>query len=396
MRWWTLTVVLALPLAGCECSATTGNQGSLCDREPRPRTCDQECDEQMPCASGFYCGPDGTCTADCAPGGASTCLSGQFCRSDGRCIDRPEGGGDGQNDGLCANVMLDANPVTPTVILIVDQSGSMTAGFGGSNRWNALRDSLLDEPNGLIPSLQDQVRFGLALYSARAGDNDQVQGECPLITDVPFALDNFAPINAVYGPADPIDETPTGDAIDAVLDSILNRPDRGPDPVIFILATDGEPDRCEEPNPQRGQDEAIAATERAFNSGIRTFIISVGEGVVSERHLQDMANAGLGRGPADPDADFFVAGDDNGLRTALTDIVGGVLSCEVVLEGTIDTAQACTGEVILNGRVLPCDDPNGWQASSERRIEILGDACTELQAGRATLEASFPCNAIIF
>ena len=118
---------------------------------------------------------------------------------------------------------------------------------------------------------------------------------CPLLTEVDFALDNYAAIAAAYNAADPIDETPTGDAIDAVLNRIQNTPDPSPDPTIFIVATDGEPDRCEEFNPQNGQGEAIAAVTRAFDAGVRTFIVSVGEGVVSQQHLQDMANTGLGR-----------------------------------------------------------------------------------------------------
>jgi hypothetical protein len=290
--------------------------------------------------------------------------------------------------------MVSASPVTPNVILIIDQSSSMNADFGDSDRWNALRDSLLARPDGLIASLESQVQFGLTLYSAISDNDGNAIGECPMLTNVDLALNNYDAINRVYGPADWIEDTPTGDAIDAVLDRLLSVPDPDPDPTIFIVATDGEPDRCEELDPQNGQGEAIAAVDRAFENNIRTYIISVGRGVVSAEHLQDMANAGLGGGAGD--APYWEAGDDAGLRDALTEIVGGVLSCEVRLEGTIDLEEACTGSVSLNGRELGCDDPNGWRAISEDRIEIMGTACDELQSeAGSSLQATFPCNVVI-
>jgi hypothetical protein len=297
----------------------------------------------------------------------------------------------------CASREVEATRVTPNVILVIDQSGSMTAGFGGSNRWDALRESLLAEPDGLVSGLQSQVRFGLALFSANAPDDETVVGMCPLIEWVPPALDNRAAIASVYGPARPLDETPTGDSLDAILARLTMTPDPSTDPTIFILATDGEPDTCAEPNPQNGQEEALAAAERAYRAGIRTFVISVGEGTVSARHLQDMANTGVGRRSGEPDAPYWVAGDDAGLRDALRAIVGGELSCVVELNGRIqDLDAACSGTVRLNGRALVCDDPNGWRVIDANHIELVGSACETLQSGPGVrLEASFPCDVIL-
>ena len=289
--------------------------------------------------------------------------------------------------------------MTPNVYLVVDQSGSMTEDFGDSNRWDALRESLLDREAGLVAELDDAVRFGLALYTARAapGTSGPPIGMCPLVEVVEAALGNYDAIEAVYRSRDPIDETPTGEALEVLTARLTGLPDPPTDPTIFVLATDGEPDQCSELNPQRGQARSVAAAEAAHAAGIRTFVLSVGEGVVSDRHLQDMANAGLGRGPGDDDAPFFVAGDDAGLRSALGSIVVGALSCEVALEGRIENLeQACLGEVRLNGRLLICDDPNGWRVLDSMRIEILGEACTELtDAPGATVTASFPCDVIL-
>ncbi len=332
------------------------------------------------------------------------CSDSEACTAEGECVaiegdarprvDAPNG----DAPDMCASVRIEARRVTPNVILIVDQSGSMTADFpGAADRWRGLRNSLMDD-TGLVRELEDTVRFGLALYSARSSEpRGPAMGMCPLVTLVDPALSNFDAIDAVYSDEDPIDETPTGDSVDFILDWIGSIPDPSEDPTIFILATDGEPDTCEQANPQEGQEEAIAAVGRAYLAGIRTFIISVGEGTISSEHLQDVANAGLGRRGGDPDAEFWVAGDDDGLRAALGDIIGGELSCVVELMGRVNPDEACEGEVRLNGdEVPPCDEENGWVPVDESHIELRGESCERLQnTPGVTLEAEFPCNVIL-
>jgi hypothetical protein len=385
MRFWALLSIFVV--SACDCSGTTSTQGSPCDLVDPPPECGMDCSAGgAACPAGFYCSDDGECTADCSA--SIGCPAGTVCTPDGRCTPTTRDRWD-----VCADVLLDARLTTPRVILIVDQSSSMTEDFGGSgSRWNVLKNFLLQDPGGLIEALQTQVEFGLALYSATSGgDGGPPIGECPMITSVPPALNNYNAIESVYRPADVIEDTPTGDAVDAVLASIVGVPDPDDDPTIFIVATDGEPDRCEELDPQNGQAEAIAAVERAFDAGIRTYMISVGEGVVSASHMQDMANAGVGS----TGAPYWITGDDAGLRAALLSIVGGVLSCDVTLSGRLDPALACTGTVTLNGRELVCDDPDGWRVVDESHIEILGEACNELTAGGAVLEASFPCDVVL-
>jgi hypothetical protein len=282
------------------------------------------------------------------------------------------------------------------VVLLVDQSSSMTDDFGGDgSRWDVLRNFLLGEPDGLIFDLQGQVRFGFAMYSAVSGGMDPLPiGECPMITSVQPALDNFDAIAAIYSDADVIEDTPTGDSIDAVIDSLglTTNPDLMADPVVLILATDGEPDRCEELDPQNGQEEAIAAATRAFSMGVRTFIISVGD-EVSDEHQQDMANAGLGRAPGDPDAEYWEVGDDASLRDALSDIVGSQLGCEVQLCGSVADGDACEGTVTIDGEAIECNDPNGWELSTPSTIRLLGSSCERLKSDDdVVLNVKFPCS----
>jgi hypothetical protein len=396
----------AMLLAGCDAAAAIG-VGPCAGADPST-LCGRVCSETEPCPAGFYC-DDGACTADCIPGAVPDgCGAGQTCEADGRCVERADGGGldggmrpDGGDPNVCADITVEATRVTPNVIVVVDQSSSMTAGFGSGNRWDVLRNSLIGTPgdrDGLIAELESVVRFGLALYTAEAPGNtsDPVPGECPVVQTIEPALDNLATIAALYESQSPVDETPTGEALDVLVSRLQMSVDPLSDPTIFILATDGEPDTCAQPNPQQGQDVAVRAAEDAFRAGIRTFIISVGS-QISEAHLQDMANAGQGRDASDP-AEFYVAGNDQGLRDTIERIIGGELSCELTLNGMIDDLEeACEGTVVLNGRELECNGENGWRAVDASTIELVGDACdTLLESPGVTLEARFPCDFILF
>lgn len=378
-------------LAACDCSSDPARPSGLCVDEMPPAECGERCSLTRACPFGFFCNGAAECDVECVDD--ETCDVGYECGDNGRCAVMPipfdAAGFDGEfvDGSLCAQQEIAAGRTTPEVILVIDQSGSMDEDFGDSNRWDALRDSLLAEPDGFIFALQEQVLFGLALFS---GD----EAMCPILTTVPAALNNHASIADVYNDEEIRSETPTGDSMDRLLDERLSAPDPNDNPTIFILATDGEPDTCAEPNPQNGQSQALAAVRRAYENDIRTYVISVGTDI-SVDHLTDMANAGLGRSGG-PDADFWVAGDDEGLRDALGEIIGGALSCTIELDGRIDVAEACSGRVELNGNPLTCDDPDGWTVVDESHIELRGEACDRLTMDmNATLRATFPCGVIV-
>lgn len=384
---------LVFGAVGCDCSGPT--RIAPCAMDGGPGGCGQACSATVLCPSGTYCGPASVCTADCSP--AVACEGGGFCIN-GRCAPGTDTGPVPDTswrdappiDTTCAAFDLDGARVTPNVVLIIDRSGSMdTNDFpdgSGVSRWNALRDGLMDVPDGIVDSLQSSVRFGLAMYT-------EEDGECPALGTVPCALDNYDGIDAVYGAASPAGGTPTGDSITALLgmlDTVVSEED---DPTIFVLATDGEPDTCEDGDDEvNGRLESIAAVESAFDMGIRTFVISVGDDVAGT-HLQDVANAGLGVASG---AEFWVVTDTAGLSTALEDIIGGVVDCEISLSGTIDPSLACTGTVRFGTDVIPCDDPDGWHAIDGNTIELTGDACDRLQAGGEEVSGTFPCDAVVF
>ena len=410
---WAGLIVSVGALVGCS-GSSSGSTRAVCEGSGTPSACGVACVSDIGCGNGFHCSA-GTCTAECSD--AIACPAGEVCSSEGRCeLARIIAGGSDAG-GLCATVDVGARRVTPKVTVIVDQSGSMgdnqfpLAGGGTDTRWNVVRDALIG-PDGVITRLDNVAEFGLSLYTAREDNrlpNLPTPGtECPEISAVPVAANNRNAIASVYEREEPIDETPTGDAIEAVLASLRLGVDPDPNPSVFILATDGNPDRCEQLNhkgltPAESAEagriaraEATDAVTHAFEQGVRTFVLGVGEGTVTLDHLQDLANSGLGRSASDPPAPYWVAGDQAGLADALSAIVGQSLSCEVRLDGRIDVTQACTGTVSLNDEPLPCDDPNGWRAIDESSIELVGTACERLKTEPAAfVAAAFSCETLL-
>jgi hypothetical protein len=297
------------------------------------------------------------------------------------------------------------------VILIIDQSATMDTVFtGAEDRWDALRTALVGE-GGLIEKLQDVVRFGIVLYSG-----SYQAPECPLLTvapeksassgEVEVKLGAFAEIEAIYGTADTVGETPTGDAIEAVLDQIAGTAlTTGSDPTIFILATDGEPDRCEQLDPDGtpgARQEAVAAIRRAYDDyGIKTFVIAVAEeDELSQEHVNDLANAGQGidADPGEAVADSFRVDSTDALAETLASIVGGHLTCVIDLQGRVTGGgDGCAyGRVELNGSPVPCDEADGWKLINDRQLELFGSYCDDLLADpEAAVSAVFPCTVVV-
>jgi len=286
----------------------------------------------------------------------------------------------------CGDVSVAVTKVIPTVMVLIDQSGSMTTDFGGKTRWNAARDALMDPTTGIIHQLQAEVRFGLALYT-----NDG-KGSCPDLTKVAIALNNYAAIQKVYGAAGPKGDTPTGESIQAILPDLAAVTEPGPK--LIVLATDGEPDTCAVPNPQTGQPQAIAAAQAAYAQGVWTYVIGVGSDV-GAAHLQNMANAGVGKPVNDPaPAPYFVANNPSQLYTAFQNIINGARSCVYNLNGTVQPGMESQGSVLLDGTPLGFNDSNGWKLNNPSQIELVGASCEAIQTGDHALTVTFPCDAV--
>lgn len=284
----------------------------------------------------------------------------------------------------CPDVEVSFTSVVPTVVLLLDQSGSMNEAFGKTTRWQAMRAALMDPSRGVVKALDGKVRFGMALYTSK---NGFAGGACPLLTEVEVGLGNHAALASKLAAAEPVDETPTGESIEKVAASLAALD--VPGPKYILLATDGEPDTCAEPNPQNGQAVAVAAAKAARAKGIGTFVVSVGN-EVSDKHLQDMANAGAG---VSSGAKFWKATDPSGLEGALATITDGVRSCTFTLDGKVTDAKR--GTVTLDGAPLTLDGADGWKLVSSTQIELQGAACTKVKSGDHKVKATFACTDVI-
>lgn len=288
--------------------------------------------------------------------------------------------------GQCPVLDADLSMDMPTIVLLVDQSGSMEFEFDGDTRWNTVRNTLLDPDFGVVIFYQEFVRFGLTLYS-----NTEQDPACPELVEVAPMVQGYDAIAQAFDMANPADDTPTGDSVAVVAAQLAEENEPGDE--IIVLVTDGEPDTCEQPDPENGQAESVAAVEGAYGMGVTTFVVSVGADI-SEDHLQDVANAGRGVQPGDPDAPFYIALDQASLAQAFTEILQSTKDCEFDLDAPLVDGGASSCVVEVNGQAVPLDDPNGWQTDSPNRIELLGDACDAIQTGEATVQMVCECDAV--
>jgi hypothetical protein len=318
-----------------------------------------------------------------SPAGDNTCLAAPC---DGELLDSGVGSG---TQTACGFVAADAAPVTPTVVLLVDQSGSMTDAYEGGSRWDVLYGSLMSD-GGVVKALDQDVRFGLALYTSDNGDLDGEQ--CPLVTQIDPKLDNHADIDSAYAAASPYKDTPTGEALAQVAQSLYQLDVDGPK--IIIVATDGEPDTCALPNPQQGQEVAIEAAEDAYRMGIQTYVLGVGDDV-GEDHLADMANAGAGLAvDGEQQAPYFKPTNQSEMVDTFGAIVRGSQSCVLPIEGDLEGVELTGGEVYLDGVELTRGDhQNGWTTLGGAYLVLLGEACDTMSEGEHEVTGSFFCAA---
>ncbi|MGB8332481.1 MAG: vWA domain-containing protein [Polyangiales bacterium] len=398
-----------VPEAG---TARSQDLPSICGEEGAPTSCGDTCRGDSGCGVGTFC-TNGVCIAVCTSAGGH-CGVGAECTPNGRCVPTFGDGGMMTPDGsVCGQLEVATARVIPNIMLIVDRSGSMLRDFEGDcpyngngcpnfgtpnpdfdeARWDSVEDALVGT-NGLVRRLDSIARFGLALYWKPGEDSPSLSdGEICASTDgvaIVQSLDNASSIAARFAANDPGGYTPTAEAIETVTESLIaTPPPEGP--TVYLLATDGLPNGCDEDGENVDRDNSVNAVQRAFGLGIETFVLGVN---FDDEHLQDLANAGRG---AASGATLWTADSVSELQAALEQIVVQNIPCTVKLtDGTIDTLKACDGQVRLNGEALDCNDQErGWRPVDGRTIEVTGSACADWRAGDADLEAVFPCYVVV-
>ncbi len=385
---------------------TGGTSLTCATLQSPPPSCGTPCTSDTQC-EGAYCS-SGSCAANCTA--TQGCGSNEVCTVRGRCEPVFGTGGTGGSGNIggdnCQSVVVTPSRSIPNVMFLVDQSGSMTTGFGGGeNRWEAAHSAL----NSIVSDLDAIVRFGLTTYTSDNGDNNP---PCPrLPTQVGFALNNagsFVDDPNVYpyrypgNSSDPTwggGDTPTGDSLDALVSVIQSSPPPSDGPTIVVLATDGEPDSCEIPNPNptaQARQEAVNAATSAHAAGIDVYVLWVGtlSDSGTRAHMQEVADAGIGG-----TGTVWVGDDPASLSEAFQTIISDSISCDItVAEQFVDPVKACQeGDVRLDGIPLACSDTNGWRVKpgNNQVIELVGAACDTLKTGDVMFRAEFPCGSVI-
>lgn len=383
---------LFLLLFVAACGSNGAATGPCASANPDPicnQTCDPSPGQPATCPTGFHCSPDGKCYAQCTTGG-DECGDGYTCTYDGHCQpgDPDPGMGDGSGSD-CPRVAFTAKPVIPSIQLVIDRSGSMFDNNLAPNvsRWAGTKRALIDANVGVVTRLESKAYFGAMTYDTVA--------PCPRFISRPRALNNLAAIREVLASdVRTNSNTPTAQAIQAAVAGFASAPAPMGSPPLIVLATDGLPNLCGSNNttPDR-LTEVINATKAAYNAGIRLIPLSVGNDI-GDAHLQDVANAGSGVMPGQPNAPLYKGTDPDGLKNAFDAIIGGVVSCDLTVNASVTQEQASAAVVRLNGRDLVFG--TDWILVGDDTIRIQGQACTDLKAAAMpNVEGTFPCGVVL-
>ena len=323
--------------------------------------------------------------------------------------------GTGLKDGQCARQDISFTRVTPTVWLVLDGSGSMLEPLADRTRWEALREALMDPMGGVVKQLEADVHWGLVVYDGPVPGGG-MQGilpdggvvmftappatSCPRVVSVEPKANNYNDLNTAITPLPLGGSTPTDKAIEAVISHL---PDMGntqvldgkSNPTIVVLATDGAPnDFCTEVGflqpPIDSRPKVISAVSTLAKAEIKTYVISLAGGdQMLTQHLTEVAAAGkTGKPP-------FIPMNKEELVQTFREIIGPGAACDVVLNGKVKEGSECKGKILINGKELPCNDPNGWRMKDSSTVSIQGTACEQYKADKQSfLQADFPCDIV--
>jgi hypothetical protein len=296
----------------------------------------------------------------------------------------------------CVDIQHSYTSEPATVLLLIDQSQSMSFPFGSSTRWEVLRQAIVDPDNGLLAALDQSARIGLMIFTGRGGFSNPLG--CPLITEVEAQFGNVDEVRSVYLAAAPMQggDTPTGESIERAalaLSAIASSA-----PKYILLATDGLPDTCAQPKPSEGLALAVDAAQRAYlQQGIRMYTLGVSEGLDAWR-LQQLSNAGAGKDAslvfgvdAEAEEPLSASTDPRKLADQLKGIIGDVRTCTIDLGTTVGSDRTLDGRLVLDGQTLANDARNGWTFVDDRTVRIHGSACDRILGDGQRLEVSFPC-----
>ena len=303
---------------------------------------------------------------------------------------------------VCATVHAESETVTPEVLIVLDRSGSMTEG----ERWLPSAAAVRE----LTMQLETEVRFGLALFPDPANVPQDLVAELQAcltapdptaclnevtgtiepcvrgVTVAPAALDNAATIAAALDAQTPAGGTPTGETLQALVDTFAAPSVQPPGEAvakIVLLITDGQP-TC--PNGRSSEttqpdiDLANSAIEALAARGVKTYVLGYDTAGPGNEMLASVLDGFAQRGSTGDTVHRSVS-DQPTLLAELRAATVRAAPCSIVLESA--PARPDLVVVRLDDVELPADDPDGWMLVGDRTVHLTGAACATLAQGAA-------------
>jgi len=341
------------------------------------------------------------------------------------------GGGDSTtfdpNDCGEANVMIPI--VTPSVMLVLDKSGSMVAAPtmtspGGywdhdndpntptQTRWQSLHTTV----DFIVNTFNNSMNLGMNLFPSKSAKAEYSEAACVVneTVEVPVGPTNAGAILAAMPAADDITikgGTPSAKGVTAALNELLSI--QTDQPKFMILVTDGAAN-CQVDAPdtttlfEMYDADLPAVVADAFAQEIPTYVIGIGitntvsgmtqDGNPDNTNSYDALNeVAIAGGVPRPGADkFFDTQNQLELQAALEEISMQILSCTIALDPV--PVYPDYVEVEVNGmnygkkQVADCATEDGWMFTDETKTAIVlcGAACESFQMTGA-LDAQYRC-----
>jgi hypothetical protein len=343
--------------------------------------------------------------------------------------------------GNCGEAVVDIPIVTPSVMLVLDKSGSMVADPGGFwdhdqdpntptiTRWNSLY-SVVDL---IVNNFNNSMNLGAVLFPAKTATSSYSEAACVVggAPDVPIAGMNAAKIlGAIPGALTDATVmkggTPATKGLKVAITELEGAPAEQPKFMIFV--TDGAAN-CQEDAPDTTTlfemyDDNVATTVAAAAAmGIKTYVVGIDisqvvsgaakDGNPDNTNTYEKLNlvAEAGGVPRPGDEKFFNTTNQDELQSALQMISMQILSCVIELDPTpfypdnVEVNGFREGQPVADPKqpkvpITDCANQDGWMYLPKidpndpdelTRIELCGQVCSDFQmSGQVDIQYRCP------
>ena len=326
----------------------------------------------------------------------------------------------------CGEAMVNIPIVTPSVMLVLDKSGSMVADPGGFwdhdqdpntpaiTRWNSLY-SVVDL---IVNNFNDSMNLGAVLFPAKSATSNYSEAACVVSAapEVPIAGMNAAKIlGAIPGPLTDATMmkggTPATKGLKVAITELGAAPNDQPKFMLFV--TDGAAN-CQEMAPDTTTlfevyDDKVATTVAdALAMGIKTYVVGIDisqevsgaakdgnpDNTNTYEKLNLVADAG---GVPRPGAEkFYNTTNQQELQDALNMISMQILSCTIDLDPLPKYPDNVEVSPYGGMQVKDCMTEDGWQYVPQMnpddplQIQLCGQACADFQMS-GKLDVQYRC-----